>query len=318
MHGMAKCMHFGPSSVSMSVGVALVQRAMLVVQEDEADDQGSKEEGQQAQAVGLHRQLQAMNFGHALDGRDVQVDAAAECEEQAHGAVGHVREVHHEHANDHGQARQEVQKQRPRSGHAHQAAGEDGVVGEALRELVEHRGQGDAPAEASAAALERRAEAEAIAQVVEEVTDEHGPDHTSSAPRVGIHCRLIAVPHACRRSPPARGRSDRNVHDCRQNEACKRHGSPAPQLRHLLFPARRDEVCGLEEQQEQRTREQGPSGEGRQNALEGVGVGLGQPGDAWHGQDNPDQGDYVDDERCAEGAGPLLARQPLSGHPLCG
>mmetsp|Transcript_36830 Transcript_36830/g.118780 ORF Transcript_36830/g.118780 Transcript_36830/m.118780 type:complete len:277 (+) Transcript_36830:223-1053(+) len=274
----------------VSVARSAVRLAMLVVEEYEPDEGGPKNKCEQAQEVGLRRELQLVNLRHALRRCDVQIDPAAESEEEAHNAVVHLCDVDDHHAEHHAQTRQKVDQERPSRGHANPGTGEDGVVGHLLRKLVQHRCQGDTPAEVVTAALECHAEEETVAQVVEQVADGHGTDQASGTPfrltvrKMGLAwCRHWAVD--CTSFVPRKGcggrvfgnelrwpgllhQSGRAINHGWQQESREDHHSPSPCLCRLVFPRLRDQVRGLEQEEKESTPKEGARGERGQEAIE--------------------------------------------------
>mmetsp|Transcript_52787 Transcript_52787/g.147029 ORF Transcript_52787/g.147029 Transcript_52787/m.147029 type:complete len:395 (-) Transcript_52787:654-1838(-) len=294
---------------SMAMGVAAAARsirrlwdAVLVVEQDQPDEYGANHEGKQAREPALQRELQLVNLRHALHRCEVDVGPAAEGEKEAHDAVVNVGGVDDDRAEDHAQACHKVQDERLYGRHPDRGSGEDGVVGELLRHLVQDGAQRHAPSETAAAALECRADKDPVAEVVQEVADGHCADHAGPG---GSAChgllRIRAVLNArlrdLRLSLAQHGRNHRHGHtleDGRQQEAREHHRPPTPKHINLLRPAHCDEVRGFEEQKEKRAREEGACSESGQDALDEVGVGPSKRRDARHSQDYSDQRDQVD------------------------
>eukprot|EP00444_Apocalathium_aciculiferum_P025710 CAMPEP_0183416210 /NCGR_PEP_ID=MMETSP0370-20130417/23612_1 /TAXON_ID=268820 /ORGANISM="Peridinium aciculiferum, Strain PAER-2" /LENGTH=123 /DNA_ID=CAMNT_0025599709 /DNA_START=106 /DNA_END=475 /DNA_ORIENTATION=- len=86
---------------AVSVARSAVRLAMLVVEEYEPDEGGPKNKCEQAQEVGLRRELQLVNLRHALRRCDVQIDPAAKSEEEAHNTAVHLCGVDDHHAEHH-------------------------------------------------------------------------------------------------------------------------------------------------------------------------------------------------------------------------
>mmetsp|Transcript_68835 Transcript_68835/g.155966 ORF Transcript_68835/g.155966 Transcript_68835/m.155966 type:complete len:339 (+) Transcript_68835:149-1165(+) len=285
--------------MAVAVARSIIRDAVLVVKQDESDEDGADQEGQQAHEVHPRREIRVMHPRHALRCRQVHVRPAAESEEEANGTVLHIGNVYDNHAKDHAQARQEVQQERLRGTQADPTASEDGVVGQFLRDLVQHRGQGDAPAEAATAPLERRADEEAVAQVVEEVAHCHGAKHAGRRARAG-RFRLIQSMRLGLQCP-----LDRALDRSWQDEPCEHHRPPAPKHLNLLLPTLPDEVRCLKQEQEERTREERARGEGGEHPFERRGVGRGEPREDGHSQSQADHRDQADNDRCTHGAAPI-------------
>mmetsp|Transcript_64169 Transcript_64169/g.88765 ORF Transcript_64169/g.88765 Transcript_64169/m.88765 type:complete len:351 (+) Transcript_64169:678-1730(+) len=254
-----------------------------------------------------------MHPWHALRCSEVHVGPTAKSEEETCDTVLHLGSVDDNNAKDHAQARQEVQEERLCRCHANRGAGEDGIVGQLLRDLVQGCAQGDAPAKAGAATLERRADEEAVAKVVEEVADYHSSNH--AGPAVDVHQSLLLVRRArlhdivglllCRRLLGLQHPCARDRDHAWEQEPCEHHRPPAPEHINFLLPTLRNEVCGLEQEQKECARKESACGEGGKDALEHGAVGLGEPRDARRKQDQANQRDRADNGCRAQGGGPI-------------
>mmetsp|Transcript_25238 Transcript_25238/g.52421 ORF Transcript_25238/g.52421 Transcript_25238/m.52421 type:complete len:375 (+) Transcript_25238:99-1223(+) len=160
--------------------------AVLVVEEDQANGDGSKGEEEEGNEVHGDSLGVFVDAGHALGGADGDVDTSAEGEEVAEG-VGVDVALRDEHATeDDGDAGEEVEGKSLEGGEAADG-GEDEVVGDLLGELVDDGGGGDSPAEGRVAQEEGAGDEGAVGEVVEEVTDEDARHDTALLDKLSSH-----------------------------------------------------------------------------------------------------------------------------------
>mmetsp|Transcript_82543 Transcript_82543/g.191796 ORF Transcript_82543/g.191796 Transcript_82543/m.191796 type:complete len:217 (-) Transcript_82543:423-1073(-) len=169
---------------------------------------------------------------------------------------------------------------------------------------MEHSPQGHAPAEADAAALERCAQEETVAQVVHEVANQHRGDDAGLLPG-GPALRLLTLLVLGLFRSRFCHKSCCGVEHIREEEAKEHHGAPAPNDVRLLGPALTNKVSGLEQQQEEGTRNERAGSKAAKHTLKHGSLGFSKLFEAGQDEDYSDQSDNVDKDGSADRGAPL-------------
>ena len=183
-----------------------------------------------------------------------------------------------------------------------------------LGELVQNRAGGYAPAKGIAATLESSPDEEAIAEVVEEVSDDHGTQEPSFGPELlhvveafqlrlrlaRLRVRPGSVSGSRLRTAADHEEAGDRLHDGRHHDARQDHAAPSPHDVHLAAPANRNVVGRLEEQQEEGAGEQSPGSKGEEHGT--AYRFLDHPFQRSKHQHDSDEGDQVHDEGREQGA----------------
>ena len=167
------------------------RHAVLMLDEDDANENGASDKRCQHGRVVLLDRSDAFVFElvgvaegawQRLDGREIDVRAATEGEDQAGDLVGDVNGGDDDTADDHTGASDKVPEEGHLGGKAN-VVGEEAVIANFLSDLMVHGRSEDAPGERLAAHLEREADGKAVDEVVREVADadrEEGSRETGS------------------------------------------------------------------------------------------------------------------------------------------
>ena len=175
---------------------------------------------------------------------------------------------------------------------------------------MQDRAGGHAPAKGIAATRESCSDEEAVAEVVEEVTDDHGTQESSFGPEFlcvvearQLRARLSIRLHRLYDGRPASAHEQAGdgLHDGRHHDARQDHAAPSPHDVHLAAPAHRNVVGRLEEQEEEGAGEQSPGSKGEEH---GTAYWLhDHPPQRPKHQHDSDEGDQVHQEGSEQGRG---------------
>ena len=147
--------------------------AVLVADQNQSNQDCPNDEGQHCSESLDEAQLGVVHLWQAVGRADMQVHPAAECKDEADDRIVDWRCRDDDGSDDDAQTAREVGKQGLYRRQGNAWPGQDYEVCNFLRQLVQDRASGYAPAECISTDLEGGANEEAVTKVVEEVSNQN-------------------------------------------------------------------------------------------------------------------------------------------------